>query len=149
MVIYLGSLVQLCCGQGGTLQANITGVCGKCAQCLGHTRFAPTHGMCAFPVYTAQAPGILQGNCLRWALSLVHFLGLSRSGTVSRVLHKGTDLVGPAFCALPVSKKLRRPGAWQVHSPQVRWYSLSPPLSQLLHFLGVQQRAISGVTCLL
>ena len=92
---------------------------------------------------------ILQGNCLRWALSLVHFLGLSRSGTVSRVLHKGTDLVGPAFCALPVSKKLRRPGAWQVHSPQVRWYSLSPPLSQLLHFLGVQQRAISGVTCLL
>ena len=92
---------------------------------------------------------ILQGNCLRWALSLVHFLGLSRSGTVSRVLHKGTDLVGPAFCALPVSKKLRRPGAWQVHSPQVRWYSLSPPLSQLLRFLGVQQRAISGVTCLL
>ena len=41
---------------------------------------------------------ILQGNCLRWALSLVHFLGLSRSGTVSRVLHKGTDSVEPEFC---------------------------------------------------
>ena len=57
MVIYLGSLVQLCCGEGGTLQTDITGVCGKCLQCLGHTGFASTHRMCAFLVYTAQAPG--------------------------------------------------------------------------------------------
>ena len=26
MVTYLGSLVQLCCGEGGTLQANTTGI---------------------------------------------------------------------------------------------------------------------------
>ena len=57
MVIYLGSLVQLCCGEGGTLQTDITGVCGECLQCLGHTGFASTHRMCAFLVYTAQAPG--------------------------------------------------------------------------------------------
>ena len=44
--IYLGSLVQLCCGEGGTLHTNITGMCGECSQCLGHTGFAPAHGMC-------------------------------------------------------------------------------------------------------
>ena len=39
MVTFLGSLVQSCCGEGGTLQTNITGVCGECSQCLGHTPF--------------------------------------------------------------------------------------------------------------
>ena len=38
---FLGSLVQSCCGEGGTLQTNNTGLC---LQCLGHTGFAPTHG---------------------------------------------------------------------------------------------------------
>ena len=32
-------------------------MCGECSQRLGHTRFAPAHGLCAFPVYTAQGPG--------------------------------------------------------------------------------------------
>ena len=77
MVTYLGSLVQLCCGEGGTLQTNITGVC---LQCLGHTGFAPAHGVCAFPVYTAQAPGCSAGE-------------LSKAG--------------PGLCALPRSKLLR------------------------------------------
>ena len=43
----------------------------------------------------------LQGNCLRRALGCVHFPGLSRSGSGSRVLHKASDSAGPAFCALP------------------------------------------------
>ena len=80
MVTYLGSLVQLYCGEGGTLQTNITGVCGECLQCLGHTGFAPAHGVCAFPVYTAQAPGCSAGE-------------LSKSG--------------PGLHALPRSKPLR------------------------------------------
>ena len=62
MVIYLPSLVQLCCGEGGMLQTNITGVCGECSQCLGHTGFAPAHSVCAFPVYTAQAPDCSAGE---------------------------------------------------------------------------------------
>ena len=37
MISYLGSLVQLCCGEGGTLQTNNTGVC---SQYLSHTGFA-------------------------------------------------------------------------------------------------------------
>ena len=62
MVTYLVSLVQLCCGEGGTLQTNITGVCGECLQRLGHTGFATIHSACAFLVYTAQAPGCSAGE---------------------------------------------------------------------------------------
>ena len=80
VVTYSGSLVQLCCGEEGTLQTNITGVCGECSQCLGHTGFAPSHGVCAFPVYTAQAPGCSAGE-------------LSKAG--------------PGLHALPRSKLLR------------------------------------------
>ena len=54
----------------------------------------------------------LQGNCPKRALGFMHFPGLSRSGSGSQVLHKGTDSVGPVFCALPRSEELRRPGAW-------------------------------------
>ena len=62
MVTFLGSLVQLCCGEGGTLQTNITGMCGECSQCLGHTGFAPIHSVCAFPVYTVQVPSCSAGE---------------------------------------------------------------------------------------
>ena len=88
VVTYLGSLVQLCCGEGGTLQANITGMCGECSECLGHTGFAPTHGVCAFPVYTAQAPG--------WS-----------AGELSKA--------SPGLCALPRSKPLGFLGTPQRH----------------------------------
>ena len=117
--LFLGLLVQSCFGEGGTLQTNITGMCGECSQCLSHTGFAPSHSVCAFPVYTAQALCCSAGNCLRRALGWVHFPGLSRSGSGSRVLHKGADLVGPVFCALPRSEQLRWPGAWQAQSPPV------------------------------
>ena len=61
----------------------------------------------------------LQGNCLRWALGCMYFPGLSHSGSGSRVLHKGADSVGPAFCALPRSEKLGQPGTYEHTLP--RW----------------------------
>jgi len=79
----------------------------------------------------------LQGNCLRQALGCMPFPDLCRSGSGSWILHKGTDSVGPAFCALPRSEHLRVPGAWQTNSPQVQ-YVLSPPWSEPLGFLGAQ-----------
>ena len=112
MVTYLGSLVQLCCGEGGTLQTNITGICAECSQCLSHTGFAPAHGVCAFMVYTVQALDCSAGNCLRHALGCMHFPGVSRSGSGAQVLLKGTDSVGPAFCARPRSEQLRQTDAW-------------------------------------
>ena len=99
---FLGSLVQSCCGDGGMLQTNITGVCGECSQCLGHTGFAPSHGgVCAFPVYTAQALGCSAGNCLKRALGCMYFPGLSCSGSGIRVVLKGAGLDGPAFSPFP------------------------------------------------
>ena len=62
------------------MQTNITGVCGEHSQFLGHTGFATAQGGVCFPG--------------------LHCLG-------SRVLCKGTHLVGHTFCALPRSKQLR------------------------------------------
>ena len=92
-VTYLGSLVQLCCGEGGTLQTNIAGVCvgsacsvwtrGPCCDlcqrvfCLGLPQLKAA---CASRVYTAQAPG-----CSARALSEV----------------------GPTFHTFPRSKSVR------------------------------------------
>ena len=41
MVTYLGSLAESCCGEGGTLQTNITGVCGECSQCFSALGLSP------------------------------------------------------------------------------------------------------------
>ena len=77
----------------------------------------------------------------------MHFPGLSRSGSGSPVLHKGTDSVGLAFCALPRSKQLRRPGAWRTQSPQVGSVSYHLPNPSCLVFWVAAGAPISGVPC--
>ena len=89
MVTSSGSLVQLCCGEEGTLQTNITGACWECLQCLGNIGFTPAHGVCAFPVYTAQVPGCSAGKLSRAgpglrALPRSEPLGFRFSGTSQR-----------------------------------------------------------------
>ena len=75
-----------------------------------------TLGLCVcFPRLRCSGSGLLRRE---WALGCVHFPGLSHSG--ARVLHKGADSVGPAFCAFPWSEGPWRPGAWGADSPQVR-----------------------------
>ena len=73
---------------------------GCCRQvslaCVGRTCSVPAtlglpcSGVCALPIYTAQALGcsIWSGPCVACSSSF-------------RVLHKSTDSVGPAFCAFP------------------------------------------------
>ena len=58
--LLLGSLVQSCCGEGGMLQTNSTGICGECSQCLSHTGPAPAHGACALPAQALSkaSPGL-------------------------------------------------------------------------------------------
>ena len=51
--------------------------------------FAPHRGVCAFPVYTAQAPG-----CSMWSRPCLEC-------GCFQVLHKSADSVAPAFCAFP------------------------------------------------
>ena len=139
MVTFLGLLVQSCCGEGGTLQTNNTGVC---SHCLSHTGFAPGHGVCSSPVYTAQALGCSAGSCLRQALGCMHFPGLNCSGSGSRVLHKGW--LGLHFVLFP---GLNSSGD-QVFGKRGHC-DLSPPPSLPLGFLGVQwARLLRCAVCL-
>ena len=87
------------------LQTNNTGVR---SQCLSHTGSAPAHGACSLPAHTAQALDCSAGNHPWLALGCLHLLGLSRSGSDTRVVLRCTDSVGPAFCALPRSERLRQ-----------------------------------------
>ena len=84
-------------------------------------------------------------NCLRQALDCVHFPGLSRSG--SRVLHRGADSAGPAFCALPRSEQLRWPGAWQGHSPKCMVHLNHLPGPSHLVSWVCSGSAVSDVPC--
>ena len=112
MVIYL-LIVLLCCGQGGALQTDTTGLCGECPQCVGHTGFAPAQGgVCSRGLHGSGPRALCRGVCPKG-----HFPGLSCSG--SRVLRKVTDSAGHASCALPASEQLRRPAVWRVPCP--RW----------------------------
>ena len=81
--------------------------CVGSARCVSATWVCPHSWLCASPVYTAQALGCSARNCPRPALGCMHLPGLSHSGSDTRVVLKGTDSVGPAFCALPRSEQLR------------------------------------------
>ena len=95
--LFLGSLVQSRCGEGGTLQTNHTGVCSLC---LSHIGPAPAHG-----AHSSGSRLLLQ-NRLRLALGCMHLPGLSHSGSGTQLDLRGADSVGPAFCALPRSEQL-------------------------------------------
>ena len=148
MVTYLGSLVPSCCGEGGTLQTNVTGVCGQCSQCLGHTGFAPAHGACTFPVYTSQALGCSARNCQRRALGCMRFPGLSRSGSGSRVLHKGADSIGSAFWALPRSGSSGDQVLCECSYPQLKAATYRLPHPSRLVFWVYNGHVFSGVLCI-
>ena len=128
LFFFLGSLVQSCCGEGGMLQTNNTGMR---SQCLSHTGPAPAYSLCTLPAHTAQALGCSARNHPRPALGCMHLPGLSHSGSGTRVVLSGADLVGPAFCALPRSEQLRWWGVWRA-----RWLQLIASLP--LGFLGIQ-----------
>ena len=77
--------------------------------------------VCAFWVYTSQAPGCSAQHYSKYALNFMHFPGLSHSGSCSQVLYKVTDSVGVRFVlfwglsssSYPVSSD-----QWWVHCPK-------------------------------
>ena len=79
---------------GRKLRTDITGVCGECAQCLGHTGFAPAHGVCAFLVYTVQGTGCSAGEL---------------------------STAGPGLRALPRAKSLRFRSSGTPQRRRVSW----------------------------
>ena len=131
MVSCLGSLVQSCCGEGGALQTNVTGLCGEQSQCSSHTGFAPLKGVC-FPHLRCSGYRLL---CREPALSCVWFLflgtpqkcrlswacvlclpGLSSSG--SQELDKRTR----PGCSAPYP--LHGPASVSAHASRVRLVSV-------------------------
>ena len=91
LLFRFASSVQSCCGEGSALQTDIA-VCGEHSPCSGHTGFAPLTGVCAFPVYTAQAPGCSIGS-----------VACIACGSSFPVLHRSGDSVVSEFCAFPAS----------------------------------------------
>ena len=68
MVSCSGSLVQSCCGEGGVLQTNVTGMCGEHSHCSGHTGFPQLTGVC-FPCLHCSGSRLLymeQVLCCVW-----------------------------------------------------------------------------------
>ena len=141
-LFFLGCLVQSCFGERGTLQTNITGMC---LQWFSHTGFVPTHGVCAYPVYTAQTLGCSSGNCLMWALGCMHFPGLSPSG--SWILYKGADLVGLAFCTIPGPSSSGDQVLGMRSGPQLKALTYPVPGSSRSVFWVCNGCAFSGVLC--
>ena len=138
------------CGEGGTLQTNVTGVCGECSQCLGHTGFAPAHACVLSQSTLLRLQVALQMNCLKRALGCVHFPGLSRSGSGSRVLHKAQTWLGLHCVPFPgLSSSDDQVLDEQAHSTQVggAYYHLPSP-SRLVSWVHCKS-AVSGVLCVL
>ena len=102
LLLVFASSVQSCCGESGALQADVA-VCEEHSPCSGHTGFAPHRGVCAFPVYTAQAPG-----CSIWSRPCVE------CGSSFRVLHSSADSVALACCVFP---GLSGPGSQRLGRP--------------------------------
>ena len=140
--LFLDLGVQSCYGEGGTRQTNITGICGKCSQCLGHTGFALSSRHMSFP-------------------------SLHCSG--SRLLCQELSEASPGLSVLPRSKLLRFRFSGTPQRRRLDWACilcpspvraaqvtrclagcyLSPPSAQPLSFLGVQQARLLRCACLL
>ena len=90
MISYLGSLVQFSPATGRAGGCRQISLCVDSTHRVPATWFARYRGVCAFTVYTAQAP-----SYSIWIRPCV------ACGSSFQVLHKSTDSVGPAFCAFP------------------------------------------------
>ena len=115
MATDLGSLVQLCCWEGGTLQTNTTGMCGECSQWMDHTGFATIQGAYMSRVYTAQSPECSATALSQAALHFMYFTDISHSG--SWVLCKGTDLGWLCILCPSQVRTAQVTSAGQAHCP--------------------------------
>ena len=120
--LFLGSLVQLHCGEGGMLQTSNTGMC---SQCLSHTGPAPAHG--------AQSSGS-RLLCQETSEACPGLHAPPRSKLL-RLRHSGSPQrhrLGWACVLCPSQVRIA-----QVFGECSRC-DLSPLLSLLLCFLGIQ-----------
>ena len=122
MDTFLSSLVQSCCGEGGTLQTNNTGMC---SQCLSHTGPAP-----------AQGAHSSRSRLLRWEPSEAGpGLHAPPRSTSLRLRHSvGPQRLRLSWACVLCSSQVRVAQVFGEHSH----CNLSPIPSLLLSFLVVQ-----------
>ena len=100
MVTYLGSLVQLCCGEEHCKQISLA--CVGSAHSVWDTLGLPLLTVCVLSLSTLLRLQVaLQGNCLKWALGYVPFPGLSSSGSGSWASTKVQTWLGLRFVPFP------------------------------------------------
>ena len=142
LATYLGSLVQLGCGERWTLQTNTAVICGERSQWMDRTEFATTQASVCFPglhcsgsrllckdtvpgglcmsctsqVQAAQVLGCSAGHRPRWTVRFVPILGPSSS--VNRVLGECTVPGGLCILSPPWSRLLGFPGVPREHRPR-------------------------------
>ena len=142
-----GSLAQLCCREGGTMQTNITGMCGEWLQCGATLGMSEPKVACASWVYTAQVL-----SCSARVLSQVgpafHAPPRSKQLRFSST-PKGTDLDGLCILcpsqvwAAQMTRSLASALSYVGHA------SYSPPWFQPLSFPGVpREPSLSCAVCL-
>ena len=131
------------------MQTNITGMCRECSECLGHTGFAPTHGLCAFPVYTAYTPGCSAGKLFMagpglHALRRSTLLSFRLSGTPQKHRFSWASILCPSQVqTAQVTRCLA-----SAHSPGVVHFITSPvPATGLLGAQWESCPMCAGVLC--
>ena len=77
MVTYLGSLVQVCCGEGGTGKQISLVWLGSAHSVWATLGLSPLTACVLSWSTLLRLQVALQGNCLKWVLGCVHFPGLS------------------------------------------------------------------------
>ena len=108
VVSCLGSLVQWCCGEGGALQTNVTGLCGEHWVC-------PTHG-CVFSLLHRS------GSRLLYIKRALHCVRFQFSGTPQK---RGLGwpcvlcLPGPSSSGCQELDRRTLPGCGAPHHPAV------------------------------
>ena len=61
LLLRFAGSVQSCCGEGGALQTDISGLCGEQSHCSRRTGFAPAHGCVLSPSTLLRLPAALYG----------------------------------------------------------------------------------------
>ena len=126
--LFLGSLVQSHCGEGGTLQTNNAGVC---SQCLSHTGPAPHSPRVCPPCPHCSGSRLPRGE-LSEAGPGLHAPPRSKPLRLSHSCSPQRRRLGWACVLCPCQVR-----AAQVFGERGRC-DLSPPQSLLLGFLGVK-----------
>ena len=133
VVTYSGSLVQLCCGEGRTLQQTSLA-------CVGSTRSVRTTlglsqlAVCASGSTLLRLQGALQERHPKQGQRLLPFPGLSRSGSWLCTGHR------PGWACVHALPRSKRSGFWVSTGHSPGWACVHAlPRSKLLRFPGLRR----------